>query len=145
MKKLLLSLCLLISVVTLIAQRPDDVAKFNKEVIDFGKVKFETPPSATFIVKNIGKTPLIIEKAEPTCGCTIGDYTKAPIAPGKEGWIKAQFNAKALGAFDKHVNVKFAGISETKTITIKGEVISVADFAKLKKGGSSVKTKYKTR
>jgi hypothetical protein len=132
MKKLILSLsAAFVLTTTLFAQKPDDVAKFNDETIDFGKVKVDNPPTATFIVKNIGKEPLIIEQANPTCGCTIGDYTKAPIAPGKEGWIKATYNAKNVGAFDKHLTVKFAGVSETKTITIKGEVLTAEDYAKM--------------
>ena len=91
----------------------------------------DNPPTATFIVRNTSKEPLIIEQANPTCGCTIGDYTKSPIAPGKEGWIKATYNAKNIGAFDKHLTVKFAGITETKSITIKGEVLSADDYAKI--------------
>ena len=137
MKKLFLSLSLFAATTALFAQKADDVAKFTSETIDFGKVKFDNPPTATFIVKNIGTTPLIIETANPTCGCTIGDYTKSPIAPGKEGWIKATYNAKNLGAFDKHMTVKFAGIAETKSITIKGEVLSVEDYAKLQPAGKT--------
>lgn len=142
MKKLLLSLSLFAATTTLFAQKADDVAKFTSETIDFGKIKVDEPPTARFIVKNIGTTPLIIETASPTCGCTIGDYTKSPIAPGKEGWITATYNAKSIGVFDKHMTVKFAGIPEAKSITIKGEVLSVEDYAKLKPAGKSeVKTK----
>lgn len=131
MKKLILSLSILTMSTALFAQKADDIAKFTEETIDFGKVKVDNPPTATFVVKNIGKEPLIIEQANPTCGCTIGDYTKEPIAPGKEGWIKATYNAKNVGAFDKHLTVKFAGVQETKTITIKGEVLTADDYAKI--------------
>src|SRR6476620_11525464 len=141
MKKIILSLTALICTTALFAQKPDDVAKFTDETIDFGKVKVDNPPTATFVVKNIGKEPLIIEQANPTCGCTIGDYTKEPIAPGKEGWIKATYNAKNVGAFDKHLTVKFAGVPETKTITIKGEVLTADDYAKIQPAKVEVKTK----
>lgn len=142
MKKIILTLSFFVATATLLAQKANDVAKFNAEKIDFGKIQFDNPTTATFIVKNIGTTPLIIETATPTCGCTIGDYTKSPIAPGKEGWIKATFNAKSLGAFDKVMTVKFAGVPETKSISIKGEVLSKEDYAKLSPGGKvEVKTK----
>ncbi len=143
MKKFLVSLSLFAMSTALFAQKPDEVAKFTKETVDLGKIKFDNPSIATFVVKNIGSAPLIIDKAEPTCGCTIGDYTKAPIAPGKEGWIKAEFNAKSLGVFNKNLTVRFAGVNETKTISIKGEVLSAEDYAKLKRsaGNSQVKTK----
>ncbi len=142
MKKLFLSLSLFAASTMLFAQKADEVAKFTSEKIDFGKIKYDNPPTATFIVKNIGTTPLIIETATPTCGCTIGDYTKSPIAPGKEGWIKATYNAKTLGAFDKLMTVKFAGIAETKSISIKGEVLSAEDYAKIQPAG---KTEVKTK
>jgi hypothetical protein len=142
MKKILLSLSIIAMSTTLFAQKPDEVAKFTMETIDFGKIKVDEPPTATFVVKNIGTEPLIIENAQPTCGCTIGDYTKSPIMPGKEGWIKATYNAKSVGAFDKHLTVKFAGVPETKQITIKGEVLSAEEYAKIKPGKKSeVKTK----
>lgn len=134
MKKLLFSLTVLaLSTTTLFAQKKaEDVAKFKTDVIDQGKLEINKPEMATFVVKNISKEPLIIEQANPTCGCTMGDYTKEPIAPGKTGTITAKFNAASLGVFEKHLTVKFAGVDEIKSITIKGEVLSADDYAKLK-------------
>lgn len=133
MKKLLLSLSLFAFSSALIAQKKaDDVAKFKSEVVDLGKIEQGNPATATFYISNIGGAPLIIEQANPTCGCTIGDYTKAPIAAGKEGWIKATYNAANVGAFDKKLSVKFAGVDEVKNITIKGEVLTKEEFSKVK-------------
>ena len=87
-----------------------------------GKINQDNPTTAVFEVTNIGTEPLLIEQATPTCGCTIGDYTKEPIAPGKVGYIKATYNAKNIGMFEKRLNVKFAGY-DMQNITIKGEVI----------------------
>lgn len=131
MKKLLLSFVVLSCSVALFAQKTTaDVAKFASETIDLGKVKQSVPATATFIVTNIGNEPLIIEQANPTCGCTIGDYTKSPIAPGKTGTITATFNAAAVNHFDKHLTVKFAGVDETKSITITGDVLAAEDYDK---------------
>jgi hypothetical protein len=105
-----------------------DVAKFNTQIIDFGKIKQSVPAKGTFIVTNIGKTPLIIEQANPTCGCTISDYTKEPIAIGKTGVINATYNAANAGHFEKHLTVKFAGVDEIKSIVLTGEVLPAADF-----------------
>jgi hypothetical protein len=105
-----------------------DVAKFNSETIDFGKVKQGVPAKGTYIVTNISKSPLIIEQANPTCGCTISDYTKEPIAPGKTGVINATYNAANAGHFEKHLTVKFAGVDEIKSIVLTGEVMPAADF-----------------
>lgn len=111
--------------------KSDDIAKIKEETIDLGKIPQGVPAVSTFIVTNIGKTDLIIESANPTCGCTVGDYTKSPIKPGATGKITATFNAAAVGPIDKHMNVKFAGVDDTKSIGFKGEVLTAEDYAKL--------------
>lgn len=133
MKKVLFTLAIAAFASPIFAQsKVTDVAKFKSETIELGKIEQNNPTTATFTFSNTSNQPIIIEQANPTCGCTIGDYTKAPIAPGKEGWIKATYNAAALGSFDKKMTVKFAGVDEVKSITIKGEVLSKEDYAKLK-------------
>jgi DNA-binding protein YbaB len=133
MKKILFTLAAFAVTTIAVAQKKvADVATFKSETIDFGKIKVNNPPTAVFQITNIGSEPLIIESANPTCGCTIGDYTKSPIAPGKQGEVKATYNAASIGAFTKTMTVKFAGVDELKSITIKGEVLSEEDYAKLK-------------
>ena len=138
MKKLLFSLTAILVTTFAIAQKKaEDVVKFKTDVIDMGKIPQGTPATVTFVVTNISKDPLIIENASPTCGCTIGDYTKEPIMPGKEGKITATYNAANLNAFEKHMNVKFAGVDEVKSITLKGEVLNADDYAKFKASTSA--------
>ena len=130
MKKLLFSIVALTLTTGIFAQKKsDDVAKIKTETIDLGKIKQDNPTPAIFDVTNIGTEDLLIEQANPTCGCTISDYTKDKIAPGKTGYIKATYNAKNIGMFEKHLTVKFAGCDDMKSITIKGEVIKNEDAA----------------
>lgn len=129
MKKLLFSLMAFTFATAIFAQKKAaDVAKLNTETYDFGKIKQSVPAVATFIVTNISNEPLIIEQANPTCGCTISDYTKAPIAPGKTGYIKATYNAASLGGIHKTLTVKFAGVDEIKQINLAGEVLEPAAY-----------------
>ena len=131
MKKIILSLTALTLTALVFAQKTvATVAKFTAESIDLGKIKVSNPATATFTVTNIGTDPLIIEQANPTCGCTISKYTKEPIAPGKTGTIEATYNAAGISHFDKHLTVKFAGVDEIKSITISGDVLSAEDFDK---------------
>ena len=133
MKKILFSVAVLTLTSAVFAQKKvADVAKFNSETIDLGKIKQGTPTKGTFIVSNITGEPLIIEQANPTCGCTISDYTKEPIAAGKSGQINATYNAANAGHFDKHLTVKFAGIDEMKSITLTGDVLSAEEYDKWK-------------
>ena len=106
------------------AQTASPVAKFTTEIFNFGKIKQNTPKVATFIFTNISKSPLIIDQAAPSCGCTVSDYTKAPIAPGKTGMVKATYDAAAIGAINKSVTVKFAGVDEAVTLRLAGEVVA---------------------
>lgn len=131
MKKLILSMAALAFTSVLFAQKTlADVAKFETETINQGTLKQNDPKEVKFVVINISKEPLVIEQANPTCGCTMGDYTKAPIAPGATGFITAKFNAANVGHFDKHLTVKFAGFDEMKSITISGDVLSPEEYDK---------------
>ena len=131
MKKLLLSVTAIAFSALLFAQKTvADIAKFDTETINQGNLKLNEAKEVRFIVTNISKEPLLIEEAKPGCGCTLGDYTKAPIAPGSTGFISAKFNAATVGHFDKHISVKFAGVDELKSISITGDVLSAEDYDK---------------
>ncbi|MEO5888696.1 MAG: DUF1573 domain-containing protein [Ferruginibacter sp.] len=142
MKKILLSAAVLVLTATAFAQKKvDDIAKFTNETINFGKIKQGVPTKGVFTVTNISGEPLIIEQASPTCGCTISDYTKEPIAPGKTGIINATYNAANAGHFDKHLTVKFAGVDEVKSITLTGDVVTAEEFDKTKPAEAAVPAK----
>lgn len=143
MKKLLLAALVLSSTSLFAQKKADDIAKFNMETYDLGKVKQNVPATATFVVTNIGKEDLLIDQANPTCGCTISDYTKAPIAPGKTGVIHATYNAVTLGHIDKTLTVKFAGADDVKFIKLTGEVLDPAAYDKAVANGSIKTNKEK--
>ena len=108
--------------------KPDDVAKFNTNKYDFGKVKQNVPAVYSFEITNTTDKPLVIENAHATCGCTVPEYQKDPILPGKTAKIKVQYNAANGGQFDKTVFVKFAGVDEEKALGITGEVLPAEAF-----------------
>ncbi len=133
MKKIFLSVAVIALTASAFAQKKiDDIAKFDTETVNLGKIKQSVPVKAVFTITNISNEPLIIEQANPTCGCTISDYTKAPIAAGKTGVINATYNAANAGHFDKHLTVKFAGVDEMKSITLTGDVLPAEEFEKQK-------------
>ena len=135
MKKLLFAALVLSSTSLFAQKKADDLAKLNVETYDLGKVKQNVPATATFIVKNIGKEDLLIAQANPTCGCTISDYTKTPISPDKTGYIKATYNAANLGHFDKTLTVKFNGADDIKYIKLTGDVLDSTSYAKAAANG----------
>ena len=125
MKKILfLVAAFVISAAALAQTKVDEVAKFNEEKHDFGKVKQNVPAVYFFEITNSSSKPLVIESASASCGCTTPEFSKEPILPGSTSKIKVQYNAAAMGHFEKDVNIKLAGITEQKTLKITGEVVA---------------------
>jgi hypothetical protein len=61
---------------------------------DFGKIEEGQKLEVSFRFKNTGDKPLIIDRVQPSCGCTVADQSKEPVAPGAEGLVKATFNSE---------------------------------------------------
>src|ERR1700755_2874818 len=72
------------------------VATFDAQNFDFGKIKQGTPVTHEFKFTNTGKVPMIITNVQASCGCTTPDWTKDPVPPGGEGFIKATYNAASM-------------------------------------------------
>jgi len=61
---------------------------------DYGKIPEGQKLDVSFRFRNTGATPLVIGRVQPSCGCTVADPPREPIAPGAEGQIKASFNSE---------------------------------------------------
>jgi hypothetical protein len=90
---------------------------------DFGQIKLGKPVTYEFTFTNKGQIPLVISTVQASCGCTVTSYTKEPISPGGEGYVKATYNAANLGQFTKTVIVNANTAEGVAKLTIKGEVI----------------------
>lgn len=69
------------------------VMTFAKESHDFGQVNEGDKVVYDFFFTNTGKSALIISSAAATCGCTVPEYPKKPLTPGKTGIIHVVFNS----------------------------------------------------
>ena len=63
----------------------------DPQVRDMGKVNEGQEVEITWKFKNSGTEQLVIRNVSASCGCTIPETPKEPIAPGAEGVIKAKF------------------------------------------------------
>lgn len=70
------------------------VFEFETENHEFGSIKEGDVVSFDFKFRNAGKAPLIITQASASCGCTVPEYSKDPIAPAENGFIKVTFNSE---------------------------------------------------
>mgnify|MGYP001602315643 CR=1 FL=1 len=93
---------------------------------DFGKIKQGIPVTHEFKFTNKGKVPLIITNVQASCGCTTPSWTKDPVLPGGEGFIKATFSAASVGSFTKTVTVTANADPGFAQLIIKGEVETTA-------------------
>ncbi len=91
---------------------------------DFGKIKVNVPVTHEFTFVNKGTEPLVITSVQASCGCTVAEYSKEPIAPGQRGFVKATYNAAKVGAFTKTVTINANTDDNAFQLTIKGEVVA---------------------
>lgn len=99
----------------------DDMA-YSETSHDFGTVEEGPDATCKFTFVNKGNEPIIIQKAQASCGCTVPSYSNEPVAPGKTGTIDVAFHTKGkpAGPFTKTITV--ASNAGTKVLTIKGSV-----------------------
>lgn len=116
----------------------EDLA-FDELTHDWGMV-MEGPDATTkFTFVNKGNEPLVIQKAQASCGCTVPSYSKEPVAPGATGSIDVAFHTqgKPAGAFTKTITITSnAGV---RVLTIKG-LVEKAPTASVPENASMVKT-----
>ncbi|MEZ5029990.1 MAG: DUF1573 domain-containing protein [Saprospiraceae bacterium] len=109
---------------------PTTQMTFQTDEYDFGKVKSGVSVTHEYQFTNTGQEDLIIANAKGSCGCTVPQWPKEPIAPGKTGIIKVVFDSKGKsGPQSKRVTITANTNPPQTFLTIKGEV--EADPAKV--------------
>ena len=97
---------------------------FNKVEHDFGTINQGDKVDYTFKFTNTGQNDLLISNAVGSCGCTVPEYPKEPIKPGKTGKIKVIFNsAGKSGQQTKTVTINTNTASGTEKLTIKASIV----------------------
>ena len=71
----------------------EPIISFDKKNWDFGTITDGEVVEHTFRFTNTGTSDLVISSASASCGCTIPNWPKEPIAPGEKGEIKVEFNS----------------------------------------------------
>ena len=124
MKNTILITLLLCSMTTVLAQKPAQI-KWEKKTHDFGTFTNKTPKmTCIFVFTNVGEQPLIVNQAMASCGCTVAEFTKAPIKPGEKGQLKVSYNGegKFPGHFKKSITVRTNGVPELTRLYIEGDM-----------------------
>lgn len=124
MKKLLVYLTLLVGMASFAQTGPK--IEFKEETINYGEVeKGKDDGIRVFEFTNTGDAPLIIKNAKSSCGCTVPEWPKEPIAPGGNGKIKVQYNMNP-GPISKTITIESNATNKPNgmiPLRIKGTVI----------------------
>jgi hypothetical protein len=148
MKRIMLLLCVVLSACTAKVKEGDDSNQISPDIVanpatageqgekklpeftfpesnfDFGTVAAGEVVSHEFVFTNSGNADLVIAQANGSCGCTVPEFPKDPVPPGKEGKIKVTFNSEGMGGqISKTVTLLANTIPATKVLTISAEVI----------------------
>jgi len=101
------------------------VMTFDEELYEFGVISQGEKVNYDYSFTNTGKSDLVIASAKGSCGCTVPDWPKRPIAPGETGVIKVKFDSYGKsGKQHKKVTIVANTQPSTNVIALKGEVIA---------------------
>ncbi len=111
-----------------VAAERDESAKqvpvmvFEKSEHDFGIIEQGTPQETIFVFTNTGNAPLVITNATSSCGCTVPNPPKEPIAPGEKGELMVKFNGSGQNQVTKTITVVANTTKGSELLRIKAFV-----------------------
>jgi len=98
--------------------------EFEETEYNFGTVMDGDKVVHEYKFKNTGSEPLIISNAKGSCGCTVPDWPREPIAPGASSVIKVQFDSKNKG--------KVGGGVQSKRVTLTANTDPINTYLTIK-------------
>ena len=105
------TIALIVGFSSLFAQQQDTTSfaqiTFEKSDYNFGEMNQGDKAEKIFKFKNTGNIPLIFVNVLTTCGCTVPEWPKEPVAPQEEGQIKVIFDSTAkIGRQNKVISIR---------------------------------------
>lgn len=95
---------------------------FRDTLHNFGRIWYQDKAVYEFTFKNTGKSPLIIEGVRSSCGCTVPEWSKAPVMPKGKSIIKVKYDTNKIGEFQKTVKIYSNAVNSPVTLLILGAV-----------------------
>ncbi len=107
---------------------------FAKELIDehgvaaynYGTIVQYSDGKCEVRIYNTGNRPLVLSKVKSSCGCTVPNWPRQPILPGKSAVISVKYNTRKIGSFNKSITIE-SNAPRSVSCRIKGKVISEAE------------------
>jgi hypothetical protein len=98
------------------------VIEFANLEHDYGTIVQGADGNCEFVFTNTGTQPLTLENVRSSCGCTIPEWPKEPIAPGAKGAIKVKYDTQRVGPISKTITVTSNGSQQPIILKIKGQI-----------------------
>jgi len=97
--------------------------QFSEIEFDFGTIDEGKVIEHIFKFTNTGISPLVISNITASFGCTSPDWSKTPVKPGDEGYVKVVFNSTAkTGAQAPTVTIQANTSPNVTRLRLKGDV-----------------------
>lgn len=80
-------------------------ATLSETHLDFGEFPWNAKQQREIQITNTGENPLVINEMVTSCGCTVVEYDKQPVSPGKSIPIKVYYQAGHPEHFNKTITV----------------------------------------
>lgn len=99
--------------------------KFEKTEHNFGTVtEGKDTLWCEFKFVNNGDEPLLISDVKTSCECTLAEWPKHSIAPGKSAYIRGGFKIEGKsGLFSKNIILIANTTPATTILTMKGQIV----------------------
>lgn len=83
-----------------------------------------------YTITNTGDAPLVLTQITTSCACAVAEFTEEAIEPGGKGFVRATFDAKALGKFRKSVGIYSNATPAMVYLHFTGEVVrQITDYS----------------
>jgi hypothetical protein len=102
---------------------PTTEISFTETTFDFGTIEEGTVVTHVFTFTNAGNEPLILTDVKGSCGCTVPQWPREPLAPGETASITVEFNSKAKsGKRNQRVTITSNTDPPQRFIYLTGEI-----------------------
>ena len=85
--------------------------------VDLNEIPSDKPAQGTFVIKNVGASPLLIRKVETSCSCLTLDAA-APIAAGESGTLYFTLDPRGLSGVEEKKIVLYTNAPDQPIITL---------------------------
>ena len=106
--------------------KKDELAaiSFEETQFNFGEIVQGQVVEYDFVFTNTGKNDLVIYDAKGSCGCTVPEWPKEPVRPGKSNKIHVKFDSTGKeGHQTKTVTLTCNTQPNQVTLQVVGDVI----------------------